>query len=60
MTIRDCLAGTFKLRKINLQREGFDPRTITDKMFFLHPKTGKYETLSNELFNSIITGAIRL
>jgi hypothetical protein len=29
-------------------------------MFFLHPKTGKYETLSNELFNSIITGAIRL
>lgn len=54
------ITGTFKLRKFNLQREGFDPRTITDKLFFLHPKTNTYETLSLELFNSIVTGAIRL
>ena len=35
-----AISGTFKLRKFNLQKEGFDPRTITDKLFFLHPKTG--------------------
>lgn len=52
--------GTFKLRKINLQKEGFDPSVISDKLFFLHPKTGTYEVLNLELFHSIITGAIRL
>jgi len=54
------ITGTFKLRKFNLQREGFDPSIISDKLFFLHPKTGTYEALSVELFNSIISGAIRL
>ena len=54
------ITGTFKLKKFNLQREGYDPSIISDKMFFLHPKTGTYETLSIELFNSIVTGAIRL
>jgi len=54
------ITGTFKLRKFNLQKEGFDPSVISDKLFFLHPKTGTYEILNAELFNSIITGAIRL
>jgi len=54
------ITGTFKLRKFNLQKEGFDPSIISDKLFFLHPKTGTYEILNVELFNSIITGAIRL
>ena len=54
------ITGTFKLRKFNLQKEGFDPSVISDKLFFLHPKTGTYEILNVELFNSIITGAIRL
>ena len=54
------ITGTFKLRKFNLQKEGFDPSIISDKLFFLHPKTGKYEILNVELFNSIINGNIRL
>lgn len=54
------ITGTFKLKKFNLQREGFDPSLISDKLFFLHPRTGTYEALSTELFHSIITGAIRL
>lgn len=54
------ITGTFKLRKFNLQREGFNPSIVSDKLFFLHPKTGTYEILNVELFNSIITGAIRL
>lgn len=54
------ITGTFKLRKMNLQREGFDPTLISDKLFFLHPSSGSYEALSVELFNKIVTGAIRL
>ena len=54
------ITGTFKLRKFNLQKEGFDPSIISDKLFFLHPKTGKYEILNVERFTSIINGNIRL
>lgn len=54
------ITGTFKLRKFNLQKEGFDPSIVTDKLFFLHPKTGKYEALSVDLFKNIVTGVIRL
>jgi len=59
------LTGTFKLKKFNLQREGFDVSEIdksgsTDKLFFLHPKTGKYEALTTDLLNSIVNGLIRL
>merc|ERR1719495_103844 len=42
------MTGTFKLKKFNLQKEGFDLTEIesksSDKLFFLHPNTGKYET----------------
>lgn len=66
------LTGTFKLKKFNLQKEGFDLSEIRknssgkddddggDKLFFLHPKTGKYEALTNDLVNSIVNGLIRL
>lgn len=54
------MTGTFKLKKFNLQKEGYDPSLISDRLFFLHPKTGNYEALSNELFKSIVTGSIRL
>ena len=54
------ITGTFKLKKFNLQKEGFDPSLISDILYFLHPKTGTYEALTDELFNSIVTGAIRI
>ena len=54
------ITGTFKLKKFNLQKEGFDPSVITDRLFFLHPQTQKYEALNHDLFNSIVTGSIRL
>ena len=54
------LPGTFKLKKFTLQHEGFDPSVISDKLFFLHPKTGNYEILNKELFNAIVTGSLRL
>ena len=60
------VTGTFKLKKFNLQKEGFDLSEIgkgsgcSDKLFFLHPNTGKYEALTTDLFNSIVNGLIRL
>ena len=58
------LTGTFKLKKFNLQREGFDLSEIgktgcNDKLFFLHPNTGNYEALTTDIFNSIVNGLIR-
>lgn len=60
-----CAPGTFKLKKFNLQKEGFDPSEIgktgsSDKLFFLHPSTGTYEALTMDLFNNIVNGLIRL
>ena len=57
--------GTYKLKKFNLQREGYNISAIEktgcdDKLFFLHPKTGAYEHLTFELFNNISNGLIRL
>lgn len=54
------MTGTFKLKKFTLQHEGFDPSVVSDKLFFLHPKTGNYEILNKELFNAIVTGSLRL
>ena len=39
------ITGTFKLKKFNLQQEGFDPSKISDKLYFLHPKIGTYQIL---------------
>ena len=57
--------GTYKLRKVTLQREGFDIPTIAekcceDKLFFSNPKTGTYDTLTVELFHDIMSGKIRV
>ncbi|XP_023713297.2 long-chain fatty acid transport protein 4 isoform X1 [Cryptotermes secundus] len=53
------LTGTFKLKKRDLQREGFDPLKIEDKLYYLNP-SGMYELLTEEIYVHIITGKIRL
>ena len=52
--------GTYKLKKRTLQSEGFDPSVVTDPLFFLDIKAGKYVELSIELYNDIVKGQIRL
>ena len=54
------LLGTYKLKKRTLQSEGFDPSVVTDPLFFLDIKAGKYVELSIELYNDIVKGQIRL
>ncbi|GFY37647.1 long-chain fatty acid transport protein 1 [Trichonephila inaurata madagascariensis] len=52
--------GTFKLKKVDLQKEGFNPSTIKDPLYFYDKKQGAYVPLDEETYNSICSGQIRL
>lgn len=53
------MTGTYKLKKIELQKEGFDPSAISDSMYYLDSK-GEYSVLAKDVFNKINEGSIRL
>lgn len=53
------MTGTCKLKKVDLQKEGFDPNNITDKLYFLNTRTNDYEPLTVESFNKILSNEIR-
>ncbi|XP_075169507.1 fatty acid transport protein 2 isoform X1 [Haematobia irritans] len=52
------LTGTFKLRKVDLQKEGYDPNAISDAMYYQTPK-GKYEPLTKEIYAKICNSEMR-
>jgi fatty-acyl-CoA synthase len=52
--------STFKQRKINLVREGFDPQTIADRLYFDDPRAGGYVRLDADLYRQIQSGGVRL
>jgi fatty-acyl-CoA synthase len=51
---------TFKRKKQQLAREGFDPRLVTDPLFFKDPKSGAYRPVDAEAYARILDGSIRL
>jgi len=51
---------TFKQKKGELAREGFDPGAVVDPMFMLEPKSGDYVALDSGAFAQIVDGTIRL
>lgn len=53
------MTGTCKLKKVDLQKEGFDPNIITDKLFYLNAKTQEYESLTLDVYNKIQNHEIR-
>lgn len=48
------------MRKVDLQKEGYDPNKVTDKLYYLDPKLDKYLPLGIEEYDKIISGQIRL
>ncbi|MEZ5936866.1 MAG: long-chain-acyl-CoA synthetase [Hyphomonadaceae bacterium] len=52
--------GTFKYRKMDLVKDGFDPMKIDDPLFFADQEQGSYVPLTDELFRRIVSGHIRL
>ena len=51
---------TFKQKKGELAREGFDPAVVADPLFILEPKSGAYVVLDPATFTQIVDGTIRL
>jgi hypothetical protein len=52
--------GTFKQKKADAIREGFDPRTVGDVLMFDDPRQKLYVPLSDAVYDEIISGALRL
>lgn len=53
------MTSTFKLKKINLQQEGFDPNKIQDKVYF-RSGNKEYVEVTPELYQKIISGSAKL
>jgi len=54
------ITGTFKQRKVDLVKEGFDPSTIAEPLYWLNPATTQYERLDAARFADIISGRVKL
>jgi fatty-acyl-CoA synthase len=52
--------ATFKQRKINMMKEGFDPAQISDALYFDDPRAGAYVRLDKTLYGQIVSGEVRL
>ena len=52
--------GTFKYRKVDLVREGFDPAKVEQALYFDPPGDGGYKRITPELYTKIQSGAFKL
>jgi fatty-acyl-CoA synthase len=52
--------GTFKYRKVDLVREGFDPAKIEQALYFDEPGAPGYVRITPDLYAKIQSGAFRL
>lgn len=51
--------GTFKLKKVDLRREAYNPALVSDRLFFLNAKLGQYVELNTTAYDEIQNGKIR-
>ena len=54
------ITGTFKHRKVELVKEGYDPKSILEPLYFCDHKSKKYIPLDNDLFLSIKNQELKL
>lgn len=52
--------STFKLKKGDLQAQGFDPRRTSDPLFVFDSQKGKYSPLTPELYDDVVAGRLAL
>lgn len=52
--------STFKIRKVELKRQGFDPAAIHAPLFVLLNRDRGYEALSTRTYSRILRGALKL
>jgi fatty-acyl-CoA synthase len=54
------VTATFKLKKTDLEREGFDPKGVADLLFYRDDARRTYQALDEASFSRITRGEIRL
>jgi fatty-acyl-CoA synthase len=52
--------STFKQRKIELQKQGFNPSVIKDPLYVRDAETGRYSPLTPERYDEICSGTVKL
>ncbi|MEE2930499.1 MAG: long-chain-acyl-CoA synthetase [Pseudomonadota bacterium] len=51
--------GTFKYRKVELVEEGFDPEKVSEPLWYFDPESNKYEPLTPDAHETILSGAVK-
>lgn len=54
------VTGTFKHQKGKLTQEGFDLNKISDALYFRHTKENDYVPLTLNIYDDVVTGAIKV
>ncbi|MAC90807.1 MAG: long-chain-acyl-CoA synthetase, partial [Maricaulis sp.] len=52
--------GTFKFRKVDLVKDGFDPARVDDTILLDHPGEGRYVPMTPQLYEAIQSGSLRV
>ena len=52
------MTATFKIKKTVLQKDGFDPSIIKDKLFFL--SGNEYVPVTSQIYQDIVNGRVRI
>jgi fatty-acyl-CoA synthase len=55
-----AVTGTFKQRKVELVKDGFNPETLPNPLFWLDPATGLYERLTPAIYKDIVEDRVKL
>ena len=54
------ITGTFKLKKADLVKDGFDPSRIDDPLYWYNHASARYAPLTQEVFAGIAAGRVKL
>lgn len=54
------MTGTFKMKKVRLVEEGFDPDQVADPLYFLDAEKETYVPLTREIYGAILSGQVKL
>jgi citronellyl-CoA synthetase len=54
------VTGTFKLRKVNLQDEGYNPNKVSDPLYLWNSKSKCLEKLTQDIYLTVKNGTMRL
>ena len=52
--------STFKFKKTNLVKAGFDPKNTSDPLYYADADSGTYKKITQGTYDNIVNGEIRL